>query len=438
MVRAALQGGVNGTILPPAFQTPIRARLADQIELIKITPAEPLDGRHVEAVDGAADPLPHHRRLPGLGRADRARRCPSARRCRCCRAGRSIRLTGRDAGVFVQPELPPADAHAAACRRRASGPAMRLGDAADASRATSSTAASAQRALHRARTAARSSSSRPTRPPTPGRLQVELPQGAPLPAGLAAGRDRRRSRRLADRRLSGRGGARSRAPRRARRPTGCPSRWPRAPRRPPRPMPGGARITVACEPPIRAGPAAVHRRRPAGAAAASRSAATPTRSTRCSPGLPSGTTLPVRLRVAGIDSLLIDPAARAAALRPDPTGGDAMNHVPQRRLGRGEPAPARRGAREALGRGSSGGEPLARGRRRDLDAAGPPRQPRRRSSASARRAPSCCSSPRRRSSIRRARSQRPSGRRSALALAARRRGACGPRSARSRRCGAGG
>ena len=38
MIRAALEGNVSGGILPPAFQNTDPARLADQLELIRITP----------------------------------------------------------------------------------------------------------------------------------------------------------------------------------------------------------------------------------------------------------------------------------------------------------------------------------------------------------------------------------------------------------------
>ena len=359
MVRAALQGGVNGTILPPAFQTADPARLADQIELIKIQP-ENLSIDDMSKLWTALQT--HYRTTVGylisvvLIERDAPKRTPLPVLSR----GAIDPLTRRDAGVFVQPELTPATPTLTRVSPPGERPAMRLGDVltfqghhldrGDAIVRFTEVDSGAVIELA------------PNAAPTPGRLQVELPQGAPLPAAsplAGTGADPgawRIGLYLAEVTLQL--GAQRRVTNRlpvTLAPRATPAAAAEA---------GGVRITVDCQPPHPRDPDRFHRRRPAGAAPArTRRRRRPGRRVVRRPALrddPAGTPEGRRRR---------QPADRprrpAAALRPDPTRGDAMNHVPmhdwaganRRRLD---------AELEALGVALSGGEP-SREAAADLD-----------------------------------------------------------------------
>ena len=311
MVRAALQGGVNGTILPPAFQTADPARLADQIELIKIQP-ENLSIDDMSKLWTALQT--HYRTTVGylisvvLIERDAPKRTPLPVLSR----GAIDPLTRRDAGVFVQPELTPATPTLTRVSPPGERPAMRLGDVltfqghhldrGDAIVRFTEVDSGAVVELA------------PNAAPTPGRLQVELPQGAPLPAAsplAGTGADPgawRIGLYLAEVTLQL--GAQRRVTNRlpvTLAPRATPAAAAEA---------GGVRITVDCQPPIReiqtVSIVAGQQEQPLPALGGDVGQVD-----ALFAGLPSGTTLPVRLRVAGVDSLLIDPAARPP--RFDPT-----------------------------------------------------------------------------------------------------------------------
>jgi hypothetical protein len=311
MVRAALQGGVNGAILPPAFQTADPARLADQIELIKIQP-ENLSIDDMSKLWTALQT--HYRTTVGylisvvLIERDAPKRTPLPVLSR----GAIDPLTHRDAGVFVQPELTPATPTLTRVLPPGERPAMRLGDVltfqghhldrGDAIVRFTEVDSGAVIELA------------PNAAPTPGRLQVELPQGGPLPAAsplAGTGADPgawRIGLYLAE--VSLQVGAQRRVTNRlpvTLAPRATPAAAAEA---------GGVRITVDCQPPIREIQAvsivAGQQEQPLPALGGDVGQVD-----ALFAGLPSGTTLPVRLRVAGVDSLLIDPAARPP--RFDPT-----------------------------------------------------------------------------------------------------------------------
>lgn len=302
MVRAALQGGVNGAILPPAFQATDPARLADQIELIKITPQTlSMDDMsklwtafqtnyrttvaYLVSVVLIERDQPARRPLPVLSR------------------GPVDTTTGRDLGVAVNPGLLPPTPTLTALQAPARRPAIRLGDTLtlighrlDAGEA---------RIRFTEPETGGSIDLTPAAAPTPDRMEADLPSGLPLAAGhplAGTGSDPgawRIGTYLVDVTLN-----RSGAPERVT------NRLPiaLAPRATPSATaaPAGTEVTVACEPPIRA-------RQPLSLIVGQAEAlieplvADADQVSAVFPGLPAGARLPVRLRVAGVDSLLIDP-----------------------------------------------------------------------------------------------------------------------------------
>ena len=303
VVRAALQGGVNGAILPPAFQNTDPARLADQLELVKITPQN-LTLDDMSKLWTAMQT--HYRTTVGymvsvvLIERDQPKRTPLPVLSR----GRFDPATGRDEGVFVQPELTPATPMLTRVAPPADRPAMRLGDVlalhghhlnhGDAR--VRFTEVESGLAIELAPQAASS----------PTRLAVQLPAGAPLDPGDAragGGGDPgawRIGAYLVDVVLNEAGAER------------VTNRLPvtLAPRAAPVAAndPGGVRITVGCEPRIRRAQTvaivagqAEQPLPPLGADADSVAAVFA--------DLPGGVSLPVRLRVAGVDSLVVDPSA---------------------------------------------------------------------------------------------------------------------------------
>ena len=128
MVRAALAGNLNGALLPPAFQNTDPARLADQIELLRVTPYPlSLDDMsrlwtafqsnyrttvaYIVSVVLIARDLPVRTPLPVLSR------------------GQFDPATGRDRGVVVRPDLLPSTPSIDAVLPPGERPALRLGDA---------------------------------------------------------------------------------------------------------------------------------------------------------------------------------------------------------------------------------------------------------------------------------------------------------------------
>jgi hypothetical protein len=312
MVRAALQGGVNGTILPPVFQAVDPARLADQLELIKITPQTlSMDDMsklwtafqtnyrttvaYIVSVVLIERGLPASTPLPVLSR------------------GPVNPATGRDAGVTVSPNLLSPTPALTGLHPPAGRPAIRLGD-----RLTLHghrlDAGEARIRFTAPETGARIDLA-PAAPPTPDRMAADLPAGAPLAADhpLAGTANDPGAWRigayLVDVALTGAGAAERL------------TNWlpiALAPRATPSAAaaPGGTRITVACEPPIRAGqPLSLvvgQAEQPLDLLEADADEVSAVVA-----GLASGARLPVRLRVGGIDSLVVDPTSTPP--RFDPT-----------------------------------------------------------------------------------------------------------------------
>lgn len=311
MVRAALQGGVNGAILPPAFQDDDPAQLADQLELIKITPQN-LTLDDMSKLWTAMQT--HYRTTVGymvsmvLIERDAPRRTPLPVLSR----GAVDPASGRDAGVFVQPGLTPATPMLTRVAPPGDRPAMRLGDTLvfhghhldEGDARVRFTEVETGAAIELV----------PTAPPTPEVLRIELPQGPPLAADqplAGTGADPgawRIGTYFADLVLTeaGRERVTNRLP-----VTLAPRATPVAAA-----DPGGVRITVDCQPRIRriqsVAIVAGQQEQPLAALGADADQVSAVYA-----GLPAGTTLPVRLRVAGIDSLVIDPVAKPP--RFDPT-----------------------------------------------------------------------------------------------------------------------
>ena len=303
MVRAALEGAVNGAILPPAFQTADPARLADQLELIRITPQNlSLDdmsriwtslqtsyrttvGYMVSVVLIERD-LPKRTPLPVLSR------------------GPVDPDTRRDAGVLVQPDLAPAAPMLTRLSPPGDRPAVRLGDVLTFS------GHHLDRGDSRVRFTEVESGGvielAPIDRPTPNQLHVTLPAGPPLAAAsplAGTGADPgawRIGHYLAE--VAFVEGARERRTNRL--PLAL------APRAAPTTAadPAGLRVDVLCQPRIR-------RDQPVALMLGQEEAVIPPLAADADlvsavfAGMPSGVTLPVRLRVAGVDSLLIDPTA---------------------------------------------------------------------------------------------------------------------------------
>lgn len=307
LVRAALKNGLNGTPLPEPFDDIDPARLADQIELIRITPQTlSLDDMSklwaafqsnyrttvaylVSLVLIERDMKPRNP-LPVLSR------------------GPVDAATNREAGILVHPDLLPATPLLTGLAPPGERPAMRLGDRLvlnghhlDAGPA---------RIRFTAPESGLSFDLAPAVTPVPGRAEVDLPSGPPLAAAHAeagTGSDPaiwRVGTYLVDVVLQ---------------PPGQPERTTN--RLPvvlaPKALPsaaaeaGGTRVKVKCEPIIRKGLTAAII-----AGQVEQPVDTSVDTTEVEalfPGLPAGTELPVRLRVSGIDSLIVDPAAKPPA-----------------------------------------------------------------------------------------------------------------------------
>jgi hypothetical protein len=106
-IRDALAGGaVSGTVLPPAFEALTAADLAEQVELIKITP-ETLSTDEMSKVWTALQS--HYRPTTGyhVSVVLIESRGPSRTPLPVLTRGRRDPVTGREAGVAVQPSLAP-------------------------------------------------------------------------------------------------------------------------------------------------------------------------------------------------------------------------------------------------------------------------------------------------------------------------------------------
>jgi hypothetical protein len=309
-VRAALAGGPNGAILPPAFAGTDPARLADQIELIKITP-QPLSLDDMSKLWTALQSNYRTSVAYQVSVVLIERERPARAALPVLSRGPPDPVSGRDAGVAVRTGLTPAFPVLARIEPVAGRPTPRLGDrltlagfALDEGEArVRFTPAEGGAALELG----------PAGPATPQRLMVELPAGPALPAGhplAGTGYDPGQWRvgpYLVEVALSAGGRIRTtnRIPF-----TLAPLVTPAAAA-----DPGGTRISVGVAPRIRAG-------QPASLLAGQAEAVLPPPAADTDvveavfPDLVPGATVPVRLRVAGIDSVLIDPAATPPAFDP--------------------------------------------------------------------------------------------------------------------------
>lgn len=309
-VRNALSAGIAGDVAPTAFWFEHAARLADQIELIKITPrtlsmddmsriwtALQTSYRTTVAYDVSLvlieRELPVRPSLPVLSRG-----------------GLRDPASGRDPGVAVRPDLLSGVPTLIGVEPLDGQPVMRLGGRV----ALTGTALDAGVATVRFTEAGTGLflDLAPAGPAGPNRMVVELPSGPPLEAGdpLASTAADPGSWRIGTyavalhlARPDGRDMATNALPV-ALAPAATASAAASA---------GGVTITMACEPPIRPGQQVAilvgqqMRLVPSPAADAAGVEAE-------FAGLPPGAELPVRLRVDGIDSPVIDRQAEPPAL----------------------------------------------------------------------------------------------------------------------------
>lgn len=305
LVRAALRNGLNGTPLPKPFDDIDPARLADQFELIRITP-QTLSMDDMSKLWAAFQT--HYRTTVAyqvsvvLIERDMKPRNPLPVLSR----GPVDLATKREAGILVHPDLLPATPLLTGLRPPDNRPAARLGDrlVLDGHHLD----AGSVRIRFTAPETGASFDLAPAAPPTPGRAEVDLPSGPPLPPAHAlagtgsdpgawrvgtylvdvvlqdAGQEERTTNRLPV----------------VLAPKAEPSAGAEA---------GGTRITVKCQPPIR-------RSLVAAIIAGQHEQPVVVDMTNdreeveaLFPGLPTGAKLPVRLRVSGIDSLIVDPSA---------------------------------------------------------------------------------------------------------------------------------
>lgn len=311
MVRAALVGGVNGSILPPAFHNSDPAQLADQLELIKIT-QQPLSMDDMSKLWTAFQT--NYRTTVAytvsvvLIERDQPLRAPLPVLSR----GPVDPGTGRDAGVVVNPNLLPGNPSLTALELPGRRVALRLGDRLTIRGHRLDYGSARVRFTDPA--SGTSLELAPITPPAPGQMVVELPSGPPLASGHAlagTGDDPgawRIGAYLVDVVLTA--GSRSRTTNRlpvVLAPRAAPTAAADA---------GGVRVTVGCQPRVRANQAvsvAVGQiELPIEPLTADRDAVS-----ALFTGLTRGARLPVRLRVGGIDSVVTDPEATPP--RFDPT-----------------------------------------------------------------------------------------------------------------------
>ncbi|MEA3043926.1 MAG: hypothetical protein QOH47_1764 [Sphingomonadales bacterium] len=309
LIRAALKKGLNGSLLPTDFKDADPASLADQIELIRITPqilsmddmsklwaAFQTNYRttvaYLVSVVLIERDLEPRNPLPVLSR------------------GRRDPASGRDAGVAVHPDLAPATPVLTGLAPSGHRPALRLGEILvlhghhldEGSARIRFTAPETGKTLELA----------PEPSATPGRLEAELPDTA-LPAGsplAGTGEDPdawRVGTYLVDVVLQA-----------AAQPERTTNRLPvlLAPKATPTAAKAGSgtKITITCQPVIRAQQTvAIIAGQVERAVAVPKDTATVAASF---PGLAKDALVPVRLRVAGVDSLLVDPATNPPSFDP--------------------------------------------------------------------------------------------------------------------------
>lgn len=305
MIRTALTGSMTGGILPPAFQKNDPARLADQIEQIRITP-QPLSMDDMSKLWTAFQThyrttvaytvsvvlierdLPVREPLPVLSR------------------GAVDPASGRDEGVLVHPDLLPATPALSAVEVAGGRVAARLGDRVSfvGSRLDAGDATVRFVAPETGLTLELA----PDAGATPGGMTVTLPAGPPLAtasplAGTGADPGAWRiGAYTVEIGLVAMG-----------EPARVTNRLPLmlAPLVKPvaAPVVGGTRIRVDCEPRIRSTQSVAI---VAGQAEQALPALTADKDQveAVFSGLAKGASLPVRLRVAGVDSLLFDPSAK--------------------------------------------------------------------------------------------------------------------------------
>jgi len=302
-VRAALAGGPNGAILPPAFAAIDPARLADQIELIKIS-SQPLSLDDMSKLWTALQTNYRTTVAYQVSVVLIERERPARAALPVLSRGPRDPVSGRDAGVVVRAGLTPAFPVLARIEAMPARSSPRLGD-----RLTLAGFALDEGEARVRFTPAGGGGTLdlgPVGAPTPERLMVDLPGGPPLPAthplagtGYDPG-EWRVGPYLLEVALSAAGRTRTtnRLPFTLS-PRITPSAFADA---------GGTRISVDIEPRVRAGQAVsllagqveVILEPPVTDAATLEAVF---------PGLVSGADVPIRARVAGIDSVLIDPAA---------------------------------------------------------------------------------------------------------------------------------
>lgn len=307
LVRAALKNGLNGNPLPAPFNDIDPARLADQIELIRITP-QSLSMDDMSKLWAAFQS--HYRTTVAylvsvvLIERDLKPRNPLPVLSR----GPVDLATNREAGILVHPDLLPATPMLTGLAPPGNRPAIRLGDRLVLN--GHNLDAGSVRIRFTNPETGKSFDLAPASPPTPGRAEVDLPSGLPLapPAALAGtGSDPgmwRVGTYLVDVVLRSAG-----------QPERTTNRLPvvLAPKAVPSAAAeaGGIRVTVKCQPRIRKGltaaiivgqveqPVAIGEDEDEVEALFK--------------GLPAPAKLPVRLRVSGIDSLIVDPMASPPA-----------------------------------------------------------------------------------------------------------------------------
>jgi hypothetical protein len=310
LVRSALRGGLNGATLPDAFKDIDPARLADQIELIRITP-QTLSMDDMSKLWAAFQS--HYRTTVSylvslvLIERDLKPRNPLPVLSR----GPVDPATNRDAGVLVHSDALPATPLLTGLIAPGNRPAVRLGDRLVMT--GHHLDAGSARIRFTDPDTGLSFELAPAAATAPERAEVDLPAGPPLGAahalaGTAADPGAWRvGAYLVDLVLKA---------------TGQPERStnglpvvlaPRVTSVAAVPEGVETRVTVKCEPVIRRNVAAAlivgQAEQPVGIDAIQDREEVGA----LFPGLPGGAKLPVRLRVSGIDSLVVDPAAEPPA-----------------------------------------------------------------------------------------------------------------------------
>jgi hypothetical protein len=302
LVRNALRGGVNGVMLPPAFRGAAASRLAEQIELIKIVPQT----LSMDDMSKLWTALQTHYRTTVAYQVSVVlieRDLPIRTALPVLTRGPGDPLTGRDEGVTTRPSLLPSVPTLLAVRLASGGAVARMGEVVtlegynlDAGEAIVRFTEPETATVHELA---------PLEPPSPERLRVQLPAGPPLPAGdprAGTGADPGQWRSgnytvgIFLHPGDGRPDRETNSLALVLAPTITPSAAA---------VTGGTEITIACSPVIRQEQAVAvimgQDETPIPPPETDTASVVVTRA-----DLTSGANLPIRLRVAGIDSILID------------------------------------------------------------------------------------------------------------------------------------